>query len=281
MHVIELSEQTLVSISDGKDVLRRLYLTRLHLDTLPEKCIEQLIQLRRLDVSDNNLTEDSFPASLQRLDLLVEINANRNKIVKVPRVFKKLKSLKRLKLSENHLRSAEGFDQLKGLTLLILDHNDIETIPRKFCASMKKLEFFHCAGNRVSELPSDIRHMRSLRDLDLSHNQLSTLPTELFLLPKLDVIQASGNRIVRIPTPVNRHGIQKKLSAVELSENLISQFPESLLTMAHKISLNNNKLRTIPVKVLKILSFNTVDELTLKGNPLVSPPAEVCESGIR
>ena len=251
------------------------------MDVLPEECLERLINLERLDVSHNVLNEDGFPLSLENMEKLLELTAEGNQISELPKVVQKLKTLQRLKLAQNKLKSINGVEKLKKLTLLILDNNEIEKLNREFYNSMKRLELFHCANNRIKELLSDIRYLRHLKDIDVSNNQLSTLPVELFLLPRVDIINASNNNIIRLPSVVVKNKSRKKLSYIDLSGNMLVKFPDHLLTLTEHLDLGGNKIRSIPAKILKILDCNTIDELVLDDNPLVSPPSEVCECGIK
>ena len=281
LRVLELSEQTISCISDDSDNLRRLDLTRLRMDALPEECLERLINLERLDVSYNLLNEDSFPQSLENMGKLLELAAEGNQITEIPKVVKKLKTLQRLKLAQNKLKSLNGVEKLRSLTLLILDNNVIEDLNKDFYSSLKRIELLHCANNRIKELLSDIRHLRHLKDIDVSNNQLSTLPVELFLLPRIDMINASNNNIIRLPSVVVKNKSRKKLSSIDLSGNALVKFPDHLLTLTERLDLGRNKIKSIPAKILKILDCDAIDEVVLDNNPLVSPPSEVCECGIK
>ncbi len=251
------------------------------MDALPEECLEKLIHLERLDVSHNDLSEHSFPQSLQNMSHLVELSANENHISRIPKVVNKLRTLRRLKLTSNGLKSAEGLDQLKRLNLLILDHNLIRNINGNFYTALRRLEYLHCSDNRLSELPCSVRHVRHLKHIDVSNNQLSILPVELFLLPMIDYIDASGNSIAKLPSIPVRRARVRRITSVDLSDNAVVRFPEDILIVTEHLDLRRNNIRIIPDRILRILESDTPHDFVLDGNPLVSPPIEVCESGVR
>ncbi len=217
MRVIDLSEEALTQIANLSDNLRRLDLSNLRMDMLPEECLENLVNLERLDISNNELTEEGFPETMISLEKLVELTAENNELTEIPKVVRRMKGLLRLKLSHNALKSVEGIEKLKKLVFLIIDNNEIDAINKDFYSAMKRLEMFHCANNRIKDMPSDVRHMRHLRDLDVSNNQLSTLPSELFLLPRIDVINASSNNIIRLPSIVIKDRNKRRLAYIDLS----------------------------------------------------------------
>ena len=193
--LLELSKQTISSISDESEHLRRLDLSKLRMDVLPEECLERLIHLEKLDVSDNYLNVEGFAQSLQNMGKLVELVAEGNQITEIPKVVRNLKTLLRLKLARNKLKSIGGMDNLKKLTLLVLDNNDIEILNKDFLQLSETVGTLPLrANNRIKVLLSDIRYMRHLRNIDVSNNQLSTLPAELFLLPRIDMLNASNNK---------------------------------------------------------------------------------------
>ena len=281
LRVLELSEQAIASISNDSEHLRRLDLSQLRMNVLPEECLEQLIHLERLDISYNDLSEDGFPESLKNMENLLELAAEGNQISEIPSVVKRIRTLQRLKLARNKVKSVTGIEKLRKLTIVILDNNEIETLQRDFYNSLKRLELFHCANNRIKELSSDIRNLRHLKDIDVSNNQLSTLPVELFLLPRIDIIIASNNNIIRLPSVVVKNKSRKKLSQIDLSGNSLVKFPDHLLTLTDRLDLSANRIRSIPAKILKILDCDTIDELMLHDNPLISPPSDVCDCGIK
>ena len=281
LRVLELSEQAIASISNDSEHLRRLDLSQLRMNVLPEECLEQLIHLERLDISYNDLSEDGFPESLKNMENLLELAAEGNQISEIPSVVKRIRTLQRLKLARNKVKSITGIEKLRKLTIVILDNNEIETLQRDFYNSLKRLELFHCANNRIKELSSDIRNLRHLKDIDVSNNQLGTLPVELFLLPRIDIIIASNNNIIRLPSVVVKNKSRKKLSHIDLSGNSLVKFPDHLLTLTDRLDLSTNRIRSIPAKILKILDCDTIDELMLHDNPLISPPSDVCDCGIK
>ena len=281
MRVIDLNEDTLENIKQMGESLKRLDMSHVSLKALEEDFIKRLHQLERLDVSHNSLTEDGLPASLGQLNHLVELSIHNNQIGNVPKVIQKLKSLQRLKLGRNKITSIEGLEKLRKLTMLILDNNDIETFTKALYSSLRRLEYFHCSGNKIRDVPPEVRLWRHLKDLNLSHNELTYLPPEVFLLPRVDVLNASSNKISRLPSLTVKGKVKRMLALVDLSDNLIVKFPDYLLMMTQKLDLSRNRIRTIPGAIIKKLDYATKQVLCMDENPLSNPPRDICECGIR
>ena len=243
VRVIELTEDTIESIKQIAEGLKRLDLSSLKLEELNEGLLECLVGLERLDVGFNNLTDAGIPSCFSKLENLVELAAHYNKLTTIPKVLRKLKNISRLKIGHNNIRAMDGLERLKKLQVLVIENNEIETVPREVYQNVKRLEMWHFSNNLLKEIHSDIRLLRYLRDLDVSGNSLSTLPPELFLLPRLEVLNASSNQISRIPTVNIKGNNRQHLTQVDLSDNQLIKFPEHLLLIAEKVDLSKNKIK--------------------------------------
>lgn len=262
-------------------LFNRLDLSTLCLAKLNEEFIGSLLALERLDVSNNKLDEDSFPNVFKKLEKLVELNVQKNNLTVLPPVVKRLKELRRLKLGNNKLSSTEGIEKLKKLQILLLDSNYIESLPRDLYMNLKRLEIFHAANNRIKEIHVEIRFLRFLTDVNVSGNKLTSLPSELLLLPRLEVLNASGNHISRIPSINVKGKMSHKLAHIDLSDNVLIKFPEHLLSMTDKLDICKNKIKSIPGSMLKKLDLSCGQELLIYDNPLINPPPDICDCGIR
>ena len=282
LRVIDLTEETLETIKTLSPTLRFLNISGLKLTKLNDDVIAPLEALERIDLSSNRLNEDSFPASFQKLKSIKEVDLTHNKLAVIPRHVKRLRELTRLKLAQNRIASIEGVEKMKRLQVLMLQENQVEYLPRETLANLRKLEILSCAKNCLRELHPDVRFLRHLKDIDLSSNKLTSLPTELFLLPRLDCLNASCNRLTRIPTINIRGRAKNRLTMCDLSENRIIKFPEHLLPLTDKLDLCRNRIRSLPVGVLKRLEVGIEQpELLLEDNPLITPPLDVCVSGVK
>ncbi|ELU06072.1 hypothetical protein CAPTEDRAFT_120205, partial [Capitella teleta] len=260
VRVVDLNEDTTKLLSDISQNLKRLDLSNLHLVKLEEDFISQMKALERLDIGHNEMSEDAFPSNFRHLDCLIELSAQYNQLSVVPRPVKKLKNLIRLKLTGNKISGLEGVERLKKLQVLVVDENNIQTIPKELLNNVKRLELLHCGSNMIKEMPSEIRLMRYLKDLDISNNKLTSLPPEILVLPRLEMLCAAGNQISRIPT-IN--------------------FPEHLVFMTDHLDLSYNAIKIIPATFIHKLDWKSDNDLILNGNPLSVPPLDVAECGIR
>jgi Leucine-rich repeat (LRR) protein len=243
VRVIELNKDTIESIKQIADGIRRLDLSSLKLEELDEGLFETLVGLERLDIGFNCLTDEGIPSCFSKLENLIEFAAHYNNLTAVPKVLRKLKNITRLKIGHNHIKSMDGIERLKKLQVLVIENNEIEVVPREVYQNVKRLEMWHFSNNALKEVHSDIRLLRYLRDLDVSGNNLASLPPELFLLPRLEVLNASGNQITRIPTVNIKGNNRQHLAQVDLSDNQLIKFPEHLLLIAERVDLSKNKIK--------------------------------------
>ena len=281
LRVIDLNEETVAQIARLSGSLRRLDMSALRLVRLNEDFVASLERLERLDLSHNRLNDEAFPANFQKLKHLHELNVHDNKLTALPKGVKRLKDLSRLKIGHNKLTATDGIERLKRLQILMLENNNIESVPREVFTNLRKLEIMHCAHNNIRDIPADIRFLRHLKDLDLAGNKLISLPPDLFLLPRLEVLNASNNKISRVPTINIKGRLNRKLVSIDLSDNTLVKFPEHLLFMTEKLDLCRNKIKSIPLSVLKKMDPGTEQELLISDNPLVNPPLDVADCGIR
>lgn len=242
IRVIDLGLETKENILAASSTLKRLDLSNLRLSEIPHEFFEELPHLEILNISRNDLTEDSFPSSMKHLESLLEIDAYSNKLTCFPKSLRKLRKLSRLKLAKNSIKTVDGLEKMKRLTLLVLDDNEIEMLSRDFYTHLRKLEVLHLTRNVLRELSGDIKTMRNLKELDVSDNALTVLPIEVFGLPHLDFLNASNNRISRLPTDVLKGKHNNRLSAIDLSGNTLVKFPEHLLHLTHSLDLSRNKV---------------------------------------
>ncbi|KAK2154300.1 hypothetical protein LSH36_271g02017 [Paralvinella palmiformis] len=279
--VIDLNHSIVDSIRSVASSLRRLDLSDLRLDFVDPEMIDGLLRLERIVLDHNRIDENGFPDNIARLDHLVELSAHDNCLTQLPTIIRKLRSLQRLKLSENRLKSLEGIDKLKRLQILVLDENRLQVLSKEFFSHLKRLEYLHCSRNALTAVPSDVRNLRLLKDLNVSHNRLTSLPAEVFVLPNIEVINASDNQIDRLPTITVKGSLKRKLTTIDLSNNLLIRFPAHLMFMTGRLDLCSNRIRTIPLGLIDKLDQVPELQLMLDENPMSLPPQDVCASGLR
>ena len=281
MQVIDLNEEVIWQLQKIAPQLKQLCLSG---HRLVEVCDDWLIDmhvLERLDLSNNELSNSSFPETMKQLTKLIDLSIQRNELTHLPTIIAKLRSITRLNIGYNEIETVAGIDKLKRSVILVMEHNKLKTFTKEFYENMKRLELLHCGYNQIKELNSSIRNMRNLKEIDISNNNLSLLPPELFLLPRIVSINASNNSISRLPCITVKGKIKNRLKLIDLSCNEISRFPEHLLLMTDKLDLSINKIKYIPASFLRKLNSEADQELFISDNPMHIPPKEVCEGGIK
>jgi Leucine-rich repeat (LRR) protein len=149
-----------------------------NITTIPEE-FSDLEALQELCLDDCALGP-VFPEPLLQLQNLHELRLSNNKIEALPENFgHRLYKLRMLGLDHNLLTSLpDSLENLVHLTTLLLRHNQLASLPRRF------------PGSSVSD---------SLQLLHISSNQLTTLPDCLVDCSSLTHIYANGNALVTLP----------------------------------------------------------------------------------
>ncbi|KYN06489.1 E3 ubiquitin-protein ligase LRSAM1 [Cyphomyrmex costatus] len=81
-------------------------------------------------------------------------------------------------------------------------------------------------GNEFTTLPSDIKHLSSLKELHLQDNNIRKLPNEIVYLNKLTILNVSRNNLKQLPDGI---GQLQQLNILDISHNkLLYNLPKSL-----------------------------------------------------
>ena len=84
------------------------------------------------------------------------------------------------------------------------------------------------AGNALSDsFPAEVRHLQSLKVLDLSNNNFTGVPAEIGQLQKLEVLNLSGNPITGLPLEL---GNLKNLKVLDLRGTDYSQYDLDIIS---------------------------------------------------
>lgn len=75
-------------------------------------------------------------------------------------------------------------------------------------------------NNMTGALPAEIRNLKLLKSLDLSHNQFTGLPAEIGQLKNLETLDISYNNITGLPLEI---GNLRKLKTFNISGNNVSE----------------------------------------------------------
>ena len=174
---------------------------------------------------------------------------------------------------------AEGdFDGLTALTELLLNPNDLTTLPAGVFDKLTKLTYLDLGVNDLTTLPAGVfDKLTELTYLDLSFNALTALPAGVFdELTSLTDLDLKFNALTALPA-----GVFDELTALttlELHNNSLTTLPAGVfdeLTALEKLPLHTNSLTTLPAGVFDKLTALTT--LELQGNSLSTLPDDVFE----
>lgn len=134
-----------------------------------------------------------LPKGSEKLVHLVKFNLFNNKMVNVPPVLGKIKSLTYLDFSSNRLIALDNtICSLIFLRDLNLGKNQIATISENL-GDLKDLSHLYLQNNEIKTIPSSIGKLENLEILDLSHNHIENLPQEIINCKKLKTLILVGN----------------------------------------------------------------------------------------
>lgn len=201
------------------------------LPTLPRMVTEQLVHLRKMDLSFNNLSK--FP-DLSRLTVLEEVDLTGNAIDTLGPEIANVASLRVLTIDGNALTTISGsIGRLEKLEKFEARNNNIAALPKEFgCLSL--LEELALSGNPLAEIPSSFGALRAIKILDLNCCQLTRLPEEITLC--------------------------SRLMDLNLGNNMIEELPQAMGHLTHLVTLNlqNNRLKDLPVSIGKCLDLGQI-----------------------
>jgi hypothetical protein len=233
-----------------------------------------LMHLVELDVSRNRLSD--IPALLAiYCPLLAKLNCQCNLFSKIPDEVMALTNLRVLNLSQNRINGQipdELAQRLPLLQSLKLDDNLITgTIPE----TMKRLTHLETlilgseyGGNLISHIPDNvISGLKSLKELDLSHNRLDQLPEDVgWNESKLQRIRCNNNFLSNVPRSL---GLCRDLKTLDLSHNNICSLPIQIadLDSLELLDLTDNYLCAVPYPVDAFMKRTTV---LLTANPFTT-----------
>lgn len=154
------------------------------------KGLDQLIQLKVLNLEGNNITSINNLKSLTNLE---KLNLNQNKITEIKNLDS-LTNLKELYLSRNNIEEIKGLNQLINLRLLDLSWNSIFEI--NGLGSLEKIEELYLSNNRIKKI-NHLDKLINLRHLDLESNKISRIEG-LGMLTKLEDLSLMDNNYMTI-----------------------------------------------------------------------------------
>jgi len=127
----------------------------------------------------------------------------------------------------------------------------------------------HIAEAKLTELPSSIREITTLRVLSVTQCSLRILPDWLADMTNLEVLDLHGNQLQSIPTVVTNIGSLQQLG---LSGNNVKALPAVIGDMVNlrALVLPSNNISRLPSSIGKLTNLKYLD---LGGNSLSELPA--------
>lgn len=157
----------------------------LSLTRLPPQPMAFLVNLRKLDLSNNKLTFIQNEC-LRKMKNLVILNLQDNKIDELSEhqfssEFTPL--LKTIQLSFNEIRKIDRytFHDIKTLRYIYMDDNKIRRVHKNAFSNLATVEYISLAGNNIRELELEaFQNMPKVRCIDLSYNEMDNLNLDAF-----------------------------------------------------------------------------------------------------
>ncbi|KAL6062523.1 Pleckstrin y domain [Balamuthia mandrillaris] len=215
-----------------------------------------------------SLPED-FCCNLLHIDVL---DLHNNKLTTLPHSLTKLKKLRLLDLSHNHL----GIDEH--------DPNHAATGKRRV------LPLSNNSAEMMAEMMDGDKHFPLLLELYLNNNSLKQLPWPLFWvpfntetgqlqqtalpLPNLRRIDLSFNSLRRLPESFFNKTTLPKLHTILAEHNQLCALPHSIVSLPRLSDLwvSSNLLDYVPIELGEM---DTLQVLKIKDNPLWAFPAAI------
>ena len=258
----------------------------------------EMVDINKLDASNNMLSENSFNEeehSLSLLSYLISLRFSNNKFNSIPNSLYKLSNLKLLDMSGNSISEIND-NLLKGLSSLVeldLSKNKLKNIPETI-QFLPFLEILKVSNNQLLTIPNGLGALTRLKKIYLNENSLQFLPPNLFSqMIGLEEIYLYKNRLENICD--NYSSIfdnMKHLKFLDIHSNYLTFFNiftempvlDALLLSYNQIQsingldkcynltnldLNNNKITDFPSDILKLKKLST---LNLQNNDLNGIP---------
>ncbi len=99
-----------------------------------------------------------------------------------------------------------------------------------------------CTNLKVRDLPGSVKHLRSLKTLDVSNNSIVNLPNEIGELTELRSLSASNNYLLGLP---DKFGSLINLRQLVLENNRLTTIPQYALPLLRMLNLNNNIIQSL------------------------------------
>ncbi|XP_015910464.1 chaoptin [Parasteatoda tepidariorum] len=294
------------AFSGLEDILTTLDLSQNKISQFPLNALSPLNNLQWLNLHGNQI-DDIQNFKWSQLNCRSSLNSlflGANSITSIPEgAFVKLINLNLLDLDGNLIHDVESNSMPFFLKSLSISNNILKKVPLHAIYSLKHLKFLYLAGNLIQKLPCPFYlHVSRLEKLELSNNMMTHFPECVFngsftikelhldfnfirILSgrsfkgtKLERLVLANNRITNIHADAFV-GIEKTLTILDLSFNLLEMFPTAVndLKSLMYLSLKSNLLKQLDKGDLHGCR-SKLETLDLSGNIFQHVPKKALKS---
>jgi Leucine-rich repeat (LRR) protein len=172
---------------------------------------------------------------------------------------------KKLELKNQNIYDLSSIVTLVDLEELNLENNKISEIT-PYIRELKKLTAINFNHNNINELPKEMGELKKLKTIYFNNNQLTEFPSFIVNLFNPYIIDLSHNKIKQIPNNFN-NGSYVQLEELNLDNNNIKELSGNIfVTSLKKLSLKQNKMKTI--KDFDLSLQNLTNSIDLSHNEL-------------
>ena len=229
----------------------------------------RLDRLQMLSLANNRLT--TLPNELQALKNLVELRINRNKMKEIPAcITAMLGQIAELKMAENEFETITEEMSTKSTSTMLRYRDMLDRARRENVMNLSQMA--------IRAMPSEIKDLQNLQDLNISNNQITALPDFVGLFAKLKFLDMAFNRITElqlseIPDSCSGCTALRHLSA---SYNQILDISDGLSSLESLtlIDLQHNELVSLPVNLSTLVNLQ---ECFLNNNKIMELPGSTIE----
>jgi len=232
-----------------------------------KKISQKILNLNNIHILYLSFNKISNLNNLNQFTELTELYLQSNKIKYFPTF--EMKTLKKLDLSNNYIKSLQGISNIKNLHNLLVENNKITSLLLSELIFLSQLKEFNISGNHIESLKEciNLRKIESIHNLDLSGNEVSNYSDFrifiIYYLPNLKIL--------------NRYPVEKSevLQAREFfdgritSELLESKLGHTQTKNVRELDLSNNKLKSFE-RIFNNENFPNLRKLDLSRNSFSS-----------
>eukprot|EP01133_Synstelium_polycarpum_P012205 gene12205-14287_t len=199
------------------------------------------------------------PPAVGQLLCLTILDLSHNQLSDLCPEIGQLGALRELYLSGNTLSKFPPTSGLTSLRKLLLDNNQISSVPEDALSPLTQLQTLDLSINLITSIPTTLAKLSNLKVLNLSKNQLTEIPVSVRSLAKLHNLSVDYNRI----TTISEKALVKlsRLAKLTMCNNQISALPYSIHNLTSLIELNvsHNQLESMPESICYLASLKKLD----------------------